>query len=718
MIELYEHNQKAYDAVVSMLAKTGKAAVIHPTGTGKSFIAFKLCEDGPDKTVCWLSPSEYIFKTQLENLKKASGYEPENIKFYTYAKLMLMSEPELAEIRPDIVVYDEFHRAGAAQWSLGIERLRKMYPTAPMLGLSATAVRYLDNNRDLAEELFDSYVASEMSLGEAIVRGILPAPKYVTTVFRYQHDLARWQKRVDSARGFGIRDEAQKILDALRRALEQADGLDVIFQKNITNRAGKYIVFCASVEHMRQMRSHVPEWFGAIDAEPHCYTVYSEDPSTSRAFAAFKADRSEHLKLLFCVDMLNEGIHVSGVSGVILFRPTVSPTVYKQQIGRALTAGDSETPLILDVVNNVENLMSIGTLQDEMTMAVQRMYLAGEGGSIVTERFQVVEQVRDCRKLFEELQNVLTGTWEQYFQAASAYYAAHGNLNVPKRHVENGLSLGSWITTQRMVRSGRQAGRLTDEQIARLDSIGMIWANRLETAWEKGFSYAEAYFREYGDLLVPARYVTDDGFRLGSWIVNQRNRYVNGERQTVLSPERIERLNAIGMQWDAVSARWEKNYLEALQYYQKNGDLNVPSSYVTASGVGLGTWMRYLRYARRGRLGYRPLTEEQITRLDAIGMQWDDCYENQWNRAYAEAARYYQLHGTLDIPVAYISPSGLALGKWVRRQEYALRKPEKSHLVMTKERIRLLDEIGISSQAIGERKKNSTEGNTRQHDRQ
>ena len=79
-IQLYKHNKEAYNAVLSMLSRTGKAAVIHPTGTGKSFIGFKLCEDMPGETVCWLSPSEYIFKTQLENLKKASGgYVPENI---------------------------------------------------------------------------------------------------------------------------------------------------------------------------------------------------------------------------------------------------------------------------------------------------------------------------------------------------------------------------------------------------------------------------------------------------------------------------------------------------------------------------------------------------------------------------------------------------------------------------------------------------------------
>lgn len=69
MIDLYEHNKMAYDSAAVMLSVTGKAAVIHPTGTGMSFIGFKLCEDNPDKTVCRLSPGGYIFRTQFENLK-------------------------------------------------------------------------------------------------------------------------------------------------------------------------------------------------------------------------------------------------------------------------------------------------------------------------------------------------------------------------------------------------------------------------------------------------------------------------------------------------------------------------------------------------------------------------------------------------------------------------------------------------------------------------
>lgn len=82
-VQLFPHNQIAYNSALEMLESCGKAAIVHPTGTGKSFIGFKLCEEKKNDTICWLSPSEYIFKTQIENLKKAGGDEPTNICFYT-----------------------------------------------------------------------------------------------------------------------------------------------------------------------------------------------------------------------------------------------------------------------------------------------------------------------------------------------------------------------------------------------------------------------------------------------------------------------------------------------------------------------------------------------------------------------------------------------------------------------------------------------------------
>ena len=551
-LRLFEHNEKAYHAAVWMMEQYGKAAIVHPTGTGKSYIAFKLIEDNPEKVVIWLSPSEYIFKTQLESLKRNDPDFPlANVHFYTYAKLMCCTEGQLAEIaglQPSYIILDEFHRAGAECWGESTVALLRLCPDARLLGLTATNIRYLDNNRDMAEELFDSRVASDMTLGEAIVRGILPAPNYVTTVYQYQKTLAKYQARVDNLRTPGIQDANQKYLDALRRALEQADGLDRVFAHHITNKCGKYIVFCASKEHMDEMVPHVPEWFAGVNPDVVVYQAYSDDPNTDKAFSDFKTDTSNRLKLLFCIDMLNESVHVEGISGVILFRPTISPIIYKQQIGRALTAGDNTTPIILDVVNNFEGLASISGLQSEMQEAVHRLYANGEGDKIVTEWFEVVEQVHDCRVLFEQLQASLSSSWEHYFSEASIYYAEHGNLNVPKLYTTpSGLSLGVWLVTQRRVREGQTQGNLTEQQIARLDSIGMVCGNRDDRQWNEGYQKARRYFDAHGDLNVPVGYVSPDGYNLGNWVKRQRYTRHNPEKScAVLTEERIARLDTIG----------------------------------------------------------------------------------------------------------------------------------------------------------------------------
>lgn len=179
--------------------QASKAAVIHPTGTGKSFVAFKWIEEHADARFVWLSPSEYIYHTQIENVTRtALDFPVESITFLTYARLMMMTDEEIAALAPFGIILDEFHRCGAKCWGGGVARLLAAYPGAQLLGLSATKIRYLDGQRDMAEELFSGCVASEMTLGEAVVRGILPAPTYVTTIYQVQRELKGLQKRIDA----------------------------------------------------------------------------------------------------------------------------------------------------------------------------------------------------------------------------------------------------------------------------------------------------------------------------------------------------------------------------------------------------------------------------------------------------------------------------------------------------------------------------------------
>lgn len=692
-IKLFEHNQSAYESVLEMLSDEGKAAVVHPTGTGKSYIGFKLCEQFPDKIVCWLSPSEYVFNTQLENLKQdCDGWQPENITFFTYAKLMLMTDSELAAINPDYIVLDEFHRCGAEMWGEGIDRLLSMYPDTPILGLSATAIRYLDNQRNMADELFDGNIASEMTLGEAIVRGILNPPKYVMSVFAYQEDYNRLKRRVRSVKSKAVRDSAERYLEALRRALEMADGLDKIFDKHMENRTGKYIVFCSNIEHLREMQSKAKEWFGKIDSEPHIYTAYSEDPTTSKEFQDFKQDNSNHLKLLYAIDMLNEGIHVDDVSGVILFRPTVSPIIYKQQIGRALAAGKNHVPVIFDIVNNIENLYSIGTIQQEMQVAISYYRSHGMDSYIVNDRFEVIDEVREAKQLFDTLNDTLSASWDVMFSYAEQYYHEHGNLEVPRRYkTDDGYSLGNWIFTQRKVYAGESYGCLDEHRIKKLENIGMVWNSTRDLSWERNYNAAQTYFESNGNLYVPVDYITDDGIKLGVWLSNLRTYRKNDNHKAMLTHERIKKLEAIGMIWDVPDYLWQQNYNALLDYYRSHGNIDVPKGYVTEDGIKLNLWLLNVKqaYRRTDRKGYR-LSASQIQQLEELGIDWRTRSEIVFESGLSHAKDYFSENGNLDVPVSYKCSDGYKLGGWIsdQKEKFAAGK-------LTQDKIEALEKIGM-----------------------
>lgn len=696
-ITLYEHNLIAYKAALNQMEHTKKAAVIHPTGTGKSFLAFQLCQEHQEQTVCWLSPSEYIFRTQEENWSRAGGGKLSNIRFFTYAKLMLMNKKELEELQPDYIVLDEFHRCGARMWGQGVSRLLSLFPETPLLGLSATNIRYLDNQRDMADELFDGCIASEMTLGEAVVRGILHPPKYVLSVFSYQKDIKRYEERIRFAKSRAVREAAGKALEALRRALEKADGMEEVFYKHMPDAAGKYLVFCANYKHMQEMMEKVPEWFGKVDQKPHVYSVYAEDPGTSKEFAAFKKDESSHLKLLFCIDMLNEGIHVEDISGVILLRPTVSPIIYKQQIGRALSAGKKQEAVVFDIVLNIENLYSIGALEEEMQAAVEKFRTQGKEGDIVNHHFRVVDEVGDCIRLFQQLEGTLAASWDAMYETAKQYYIENGNLEVTKRYVTpTGLPLGQWLDTQRRVYTGKVSGILTEAQIDRLNALDMRWQEARDAVWERNFEEARKYYKAHGNLLIGAREEVN-GIPLGRWIAQLRVSKKKQDFQSCLTPERVQALEEIGMIWDVPAYQWEQNYEAAKAYYQKRGDLNVPSTYVDENGVCLGAWIGKMRVTgSRGNSkpgqSYRgaPLTQEQIARLNEIGMVWQPKRDHTWANAYALARAYQQEHGDLNIPVSFATKDGCRLGKWIRHQRDAWRDG-----TLSGERKKKLESIGM-----------------------
>ena len=694
-IQLYPHNQVAFENLKTALQYSPRTAVIQPTGTGKSFVALALIEENPHARFLYLAPSNYIFRQLRRHVGNTTILK--DTILMTYQRLCFLSSEEKRALAPDYIILDEFHRCGAEMWGKGVERLLSAYPEVPVLGLSATNIRYLDNHRDMADELFDGNIASEMTLGEAVVRGILTPPEYVLSIYSCSKDIEKYQKRIRKAKTKAMRDEAQKKLEAMRRSLENAEGLDVMFQKHIKDRQGKYIIFCANVEHLHETETHICEWFSGIDGNPAVYKAYSEDAESSTAFDAFRSDSSSRLKLLLCIDMLNEGVHIDGVSGVILLRPTVSPIIYKQQIGRALAAGSRKNSVIIDVVNNIENLYSVSAIQQEMTDAINYYRGIGQPDRIVNETFTITDETRDSKQLFCELEETLSASWDSMYLLAKDYYEKHHNLEIERRYVTpDGYALGSWLNTQRRVRSGKICGILTEERIKKLDAIGMDWRGKYDLAWEKYYNALCKYKYEFGNIDIKANYVAPDGTELGAWVSNLRTARNSRRRGYYLTDERIAMLGRLGMIWDKIDFQWEKNYQACVEYYKEHRNLDIPAHYATKEGLRIGAWIGRMRKARDGRLkGGAQLTKEQIQRLDAIGMEWRDSFTQRWEYGYAKAKAYYEKHGNIDASATYVTEDGFPLGKWLKGHVQINDKTGRLSIKVTAERKAKLDALGF-----------------------
>ena len=191
VIELYEHNQKAYDALLDMLGERDRACIIKPTGTGKFVIIAKMVQDNPDKRFLLLGTNDYMFNDQMANLAEiAPGFTPENLQFMTYAAAMGMERRNDCVPPYDVIIADEFHHCGAEEWGKGVTHILNANESAKVVGFTATPIRYSDGGRNMADEMFDGNVAYSMELEEAWLRGILPIPKYVTAFYEAPEDVA------------------------------------------------------------------------------------------------------------------------------------------------------------------------------------------------------------------------------------------------------------------------------------------------------------------------------------------------------------------------------------------------------------------------------------------------------------------------------------------------------------------------------------------------
>lgn len=671
-MDLLSHNKSAYDAVVEHLQHSNRTCVVHPTGTGKSYIALQLIEDHPDDRILYITSvatnllefwdkveklGSYRMVLNLSNiprhigtgmrgemdtaeadededaeiiddeertdlLKRATEVDESHldgplIQFCLYAGLDNLL-PNF-----DLIIVDEFHRAGAPQWEKKVKHLLDENQAAKIVGFSATPVRM--DGRDMTS-LFNNDVAAEMQLSSVIAKGLLPLPHY--WLGKIEIDKIVDEDGFKTKREKKLRTHGYPTL--AKRHLEAGTGLSEAFQEALIPehaQHGKFIVFCRTISNTRKLMKASEEWFDWVD-EVHRYEMHSKDRN---GFSDFVNDDSDCLRLLFVVDMLTEGVHMEDLDGIIMVRPTESERVYFQQLGRALAVTTHrEHPLIFDLVSNA------GAMRGGMDFWKDVGQQMGFKERDMDKFFHITAEAADFLSYLQESEY-------DYYGAMKAFYEENGHLYIPPGYKVDGHDVYHQFC---VIRGNKNL--LAKEYKAKYDAIGMDW--EITYQWMKGFWAAADYFTEYENLDVPSTIGEYHGVYLYDWLKRCR------ENKDRMYERQILMLDSIGMDW-TIEDPWEEKFRLLEQYNSEYGHCDVPGD----EGV-LGRWVADQRK--------RPPEGEKKERLDALGFEWDgraSRSRNAWREGVEHSKEYYGRHGNLKVPQGFVMEDGYKLGNFVKK---------------------------------------------------
>lgn len=368
---IYKHQQKTYKLMKEELKRSGKAAYVYPTGCGKSFPLLKYIEDNIEKNALIVVPSLFLKNQYKKYIKKnfSNGEEllkNKQISIITYKKLSLLMK-KAKNIKPGIIAFDEAHKIGADTYEIGVDEIMEKYPNAEKIAFSATPER--TDGRNMLYEKFGENIVYEMSLTDALSgekegEVILGSPRYIRVFSQMKPMLEEYKRKIESIEDSQKRERLLKKFEKLDNMISDAPDIQDIMAQGMKKKNGKYIVFCKDRDDLDEKMRNAHQIFAKVNTNIKMDYVLSQDINSSvkgktsienrRTLEKFEnREKNNELQLLFCVDMLNEGNHIAGIDGEIMFRETESAIVYKQQAGRVMEAGsESGSTVIIDAVNN------------------------------------------------------------------------------------------------------------------------------------------------------------------------------------------------------------------------------------------------------------------------------------------------------------------------------------------------------------------------------
>jgi len=624
VIDLLEHNRQTYKRVQALWKQTKEVAVVQATGTGKSYLIASILNDFKKDRKLIIAPSKYI----LHQLRDKFGFNDAHTLYFTYSKLYRLNQKEIKELKPKLIVLDEYHRAGAEEWGKGVNNILKQYPKAYKFGTTATPIRHLDDARDMSKELFRSNLANDMNLAQAIAKGILPAPKYVSALYTLENIVDDFTHKIAGSKRYkGNKQILYTKLNEIKLDFQKSRGIPIILKKHLNKSYKKLVIFLKNYKHLLQMEPEIKNWFlqSGVFESVNTYRVVTAEPHREQSFQAFKEHKTgKEIDLLLSVDMFNEGLHIPGVDGVILLRETESPNIFYQQIGRCLITTYENRPVIFDFVNNFKSVHADDFLKDleyQRSQEFNNKYYEESG--IEPPLFTVIDETREINALFGEIKFSLD-VWEQKLELLKQFKKEHGHLNVHYKHPE----LGHYLSK---LRQNYKIGLLNVTQIDVLNKLGIDW-NPRENQWLNMYGQLKEYKEKFGNCFPPKKYPY---IELNKWCQHYRTVV---HRKT-LNSEQIELLNKISFEWSKYEIWFESKMKELVAFKHENNHLNISRTH-----PNLGNFITILRKKYIN----SELTKDIVNYLNDIGFDWDNASkkgEKKWMDMYKQLCDYKNLYG-------------------------------------------------------------------------
>jgi len=689
-----------------------RVCVTQATGTGKSYLAFQWLYDNvlktDGKTALVLDPLWSITR-QFESIYHDRYYSElaeyfqslrdsvipydGRITFSHYDTLKRIPHEQLLQCHFDYIVLDEFHRVGAAGRNAAVQTLLNANPDAKVLGLSATPIRYLDRMRDMGKELFGDNVISGTSLPQAIESGILKSPDYVLGVFSYDKTIQRIENEILSIRDDTLRSGFLHDLKKIKKRASSADGLDKLLARKIQNKSSKCIVFCTDTSQMSQIRNQINTGlFSGVNSNVHVYSISYLDgwQRAQQTINNYIADNTTALKIMLAVDMFNEGMHIPGVDVGLMFRPTKSPNIYLQQLGRLLSVSDTQsTPIVFDIVDNLQNVTDIFDAFD------MHDNLTGESNKDIfdTLPFTIDSNDIELTKFLREFESIVTyatASQAEWLSCANRYSAQFGNLDAPYSFVDasTDLKFGAWLDRVRrnyIQNSANLDGDLV-QKLQAIDPEVFLYSREYNKQKEEHevLLGLEDYTNRFGTIPVPYNAVSgaNPKCRMGAILARIKfEKRVADETfiQDILSINP----HALDTRKDTKAVDIRKNIEGLRAYTEQNGPGMIPARALSPldPSVRIGIWLQNIK---RGTTHIDDAVRDEILSINPSALSSIQESQKSIDILGLESLKSYtEIHGPVAIPARTQSPVDptFNLGNWIQTIRRGFRTTASDELV-------------------------------------